>query len=582
MDATVSTEEAHAGVGEVLVERDVPVPMSDGTMLRASVYRPQAPGTYPVVVERTAYDLALRVETDALYFARHGYAFVAQHVRGRFGSEGRTRPWHDDGWGRHRDGYDTIAWAATQPWSDGNVGMSGGSYSGYTQYLAAPTRPPHLKALYVRQGLANPYRDLVFPGGAHNLHTVRLWALRSMLIPELTQHPTGLQPDADLASLEAALASIEQVCQHLPLKSCPPLEKAGADWYFEWLDHPEDGAYWHMLDVGHKLGEIDAPTVHLGGWFDPFIHATLDCFAGVRARGWSETCRQGQRLVVGPWIHWAPDVSRRYVGELDFGEAADIEFNAVQRRWFDYWLKGVDTGVPDETPIRIFLMGVDRWLDLADWPPPGATNRSVYFRSGAGRTAESLNSGRLTFAPPDDVEEPDGFVYDPSDPVPSLLAYPQLGPTDHRSIESRMLTYTSDPLERDLIVVGPLTAVLYGRSSAPDTDWVIRLCDVWPDGRSLSIRDAILRARYRSSFEHPEPMTPGQVYRFELDLGATAQVFKVGHRLRVEVTSSDFPRYDRNLNTGGPFGTETDGRAAVNTVLHDAMRASHLVLPVMD
>ena len=206
----------------------------------------------------------------------------------------------------------------------------------------------------------------------------------------------------------------------------------------------------------------------------------------------------------------------------------------------------------------------------------------MYFRSGAGRTAESLNSGRLTFAPPDDAEEPDGFVYDPSDPVPSLLAYPQLGPTDHRSIESRMLTYTSDPLERDLIVVGPLKAVLYGRSSAPDTDWVIRLCDVWPDGRSLSIRDAILRARYRSSFEHPEPMTPGQVYRFELDLGATAQVFKVGHRLRVEVTSSDFPRYDRNLNTGGPFGTETDGQAAVNTVLHDAMRASHLVLPVMD
>jgi uncharacterized protein len=582
MDATIMAREEPTGEGQVLVEHHVPIPMSDGTVLRASVYRPRAPGSYPVLVERTPYDLATRVESDALSFARHGYAFVAQHVRGRFASAGRARPWRDDGWGQHRDGYDTVAWAAAQPWSDGDVGMSGGSYSGYTQYLAAPTRPPHLKAMCVRQGLTDAHRDLVYPGGAHSLHTLRLWALRSMLIPE-HKHPSGRsRPGADIARLEEALAKLERLCRQLPLTSCPPLEEGGADWYFEWLDHPEHDSYWAALDVESRLGEIDTPILHLGGWFDPFLDATLRCFAGVRARGRSETCRRGQRLLVGPWIHWAPDVSHRHVGALDFGEAADLDFGAVQRRWFDHWLKGVDAGEREEPPIRIFLMGVDRWLDLADWPPPGVTERPLYFRGGAGATAESLNSGRLTFAPPDDGEPPDAFVYDPSDPVPSLLVYPQLGPTDHRSVEGRMLTYTSDPLERDLTVVGPLKAVLHGQSSAPDTDWVVRLCDVWPDGRSLSLRDGILRSRYRASFEHPEPMTPGQVYRFELDLGATAQVFKAGHRLRVEVTSSDFPRYDRNLNTGGPIGTETRGHAAVNTVLHDAMRASYLVLPVLD
>ena len=259
-----------------------------------------------------------------------------------------------------------------------------------------------------------------------------------------------------------------------------------------------------------KLAEIDVPIVHLGGWFDPVVDSTVRCFTGIRASGQSETCRQNQRLVIGPWIHGPKVVGRREVGALDFGAAAELDLVTAQACWFDHWLKGTEVGVQDEPPIRIFLTGADRWIDLEAWPPPGVVHQPLFFRAGTGRTAESLNGGRLTFAPPDDAEAPDSYAYDPADPTPSLLTYPQLGPTDHRSIEGRVLTYTSDPLERDLTVAGPLKAVLYAGSSAPDTDWVVRLCDVWPDGRSLSLRDGILRARYRTSFAHPQLMAPGE------------------------------------------------------------------------
>jgi putative CocE/NonD family hydrolase len=226
-------------------------------------------------------------------------------------------------------------------------------------------------------------------------------------------------------------------------------------------------------------------------------------------------------------------------------------------------------------------MGANRWLEMESWPPENITYRPMYFGQGTGKSEASLNNGELSFEPPQSSEKADSFGYDPEDPIPSLLTYPELGPKDHRPVEGRMLTYTTQPLKQDLTIIGPVKAVLFGISTAPDTDWVVRLCDVWPDGRSMSVCDGILRARYRNSLERAEPMVPGQVYRFEVDLWSTAQVFKAGHRLRVEVTSSDFPRYDRNLNTGGPFGEETQGQVTVNIVLHDATYASHIMLPVM-
>lgn len=256
---------------------------------------------------------------------------------------------------------------------------------------------------------------------------------------------------------------------------------------------------------------------------------------------------------------------------MDYGPQAIYDLHANRVRWYDHWLKGVANGVMDGPAVHAFLMGANRWLELDTWPPAGISYRPAYFHQANG----------LSFETPASCEPPDPFTYDPHQPVPSQVLYPQLGPKDYQPIEDQMLCYTSDVLQTDISVAGPVTAILHASSSAMDTDWVVRLCDVWPDGRSMSVCDGILRARYRDSLSEPTLLEPNEVYRFEVDLWSTAQVFKAGHRLRVHVTSSDFPRYDRNLNTGGPFATESHSVAAVNTIFHDAARPSHLLLPIL-
>ena len=570
-------EKTSSPLNEVQVERQVPIPMSDGTILRADVYRPSATGRYPVLVERVAYELEERCRYAGEYYASRGYVVVGQNVRGRFASEGVFTPFRDDGWSGHRDGYDTILWAGEQPWSNGAVGMFDGSYSGGTQYLLAPTQPPFLKALFVREGMSDIYRDTVFRGGAYQLALSRGWTIDEALAP--LQPGVTAELTAARARLEQAAQNKEQWYRHLPLTSCPPLEGI-ADWYFLDLAHPEDGPYWWPTNLSLHFHEVDVPIMHLGAWFDVFLGSTLRCFQGIQAQGKTEICRLNQRLIIGPWIHGPSQIGERSVGELDFGSQAAFDLFDYRLQWYDYWLKNVPNGIMDGPPVRVFLMGANQWLEAESWPLPDITYQPMHLRAGTGQTATSLNNGNLTFALPDGEEAAESFLYDPVTPIESLLTYPLLGPRDHRSVEGRMLTYTSQPLEHDLTVIGPVKAVLYAMSSAPDTDWVVRLCDVWTDGRSISVCDGILRARYRDSFAQPTLMQPGQVYRFEIDLQATAQVFQAGHQLRVEVTSSDFPRYDRNLNTGGAFGTEKQGRIANNTLFHDVLRASHILLPI--
>jgi len=561
---------------DIQVEQNVPVPMRDGTVLRADVYRPQAEGRYPVLVGRVGYKLRDWVmdfyTPTGEYYARRGYVVVWQNVRGTFASEGRFHPYRDDAWGANRDGYDTVEWAARQPWSDGKVGMLGASYSGLTQYLTAPTCPPHLEALFVQMGWGSAYADM-FRDGVYQL-IIRAWWPVGMVLHHLEDETAPPGTEAARDRLAKAMEEMESWHRHLPLKSFPPLEGL-ADWYFEQLDHPEDGPYWWPTDLSTRFSEVDVPIVHWNGWFDYRFDVTLNAFQGIRAHGRSERCRKGQRLVIGPWCHVPPPA-----WELDFGPEAVLDEYACRLRWYDYWLKGMENGVMDEPLVRVFLMGANRWLEMEDWPPSEVAYRPIYLREGTGRSDASLNNGGLTFVLPGGAEQPDSYLYDPADPIPSLRTFEDTGPKDHRSVEGRMLTYTSAVLERDLTVVGPVQAVLYGLSSAPDTDWMVRLCDVWPDGQSMSVCDGVLRARYRNSLEREELLIPGQIYRFEVDLWATAQVFQAGHRLRVQVTSSDFPWYDRNLNTGGPFGEEVRGQVAVNTVFHDAMRPSHVVLPL--
>ena len=302
---------------EVQVERQVPIPMSDGTVLRADVYRPTTSGRYPVLVERVAYAVEQRCRFFGEYYASRGYVVVGQNVRGRFRSDGVFAPFRDDGWGEHRDGYDTIVWAGTQPWSTGAVGMLDGSYSAATQYLLAPTRPPFLKALFAREGLSNIYRDFVFRGGAYQLGLHREWTLENELEVCQALPPTPEQEQLQLR-LHEALEERDHWYRYLPLSSCPPLEGL-APWYFEDLRHPEDGPYWWPVNLEQQFAEVDIPIVHLGGWFDLFLSSTLRCFQGIQTDGKTETCRAHQRLIIGPWIHGPAQVGQRVVGELDFG-----------------------------------------------------------------------------------------------------------------------------------------------------------------------------------------------------------------------------------------------------------------------
>jgi hypothetical protein len=560
---------------EFTVLEDVVQPMRDGTLLRADVYLPKGDGPFPALLERTPYNKENSSEIQVgapAFFTSHGYAVVIQDVRGRFKSQGKFIPFHDDGWGTNRDGYDTVEWIAAQPWCDGHVGTIGGSYSGATQYRMAPTRPPHLRAMFARESSADYHAEWVYRGGAFELGFMLNWTL-GVTYNNLANMVAGEEYERLKSILEKAQAEAESWQRHLPLNPTPLFEGL-YDWYNDFLSHPDDGPFWWRWNIAHQHPEIEIPIYHLGGWFDIFLNGTLKNFIGLRAKARTQETRNAQRLIIGPWVHGPQGPATSVHGEVDFGPEAIRNFNELRRPWFDYWLKGTKNGVMDEPPVKLFVMGENQWRTAEDFPLPGTQYASWYLRA----------EGRLSPEKPTSAEPADSYVYDPVDPVPTLggctLGIPN-GAFDQRPIEGRCLVYTSEPLERDLTIIGPVTGVLSAMSSAPDTDWVVRLTDVHPDGYSRLLCDGILRARYRDSRTSPTLLTPHQVYEFNVDLWATANTFKAGHHIRVAITSSSFPRFDRNLNTGGPFGGEARGQAAINTLFHDALRPSRIVLPVV-
>lgn len=563
-------------IREPQVEHHVPIPMRDGTVLRADVYRPQGEGKWPVIVERfltdPAQDYFVKLGT---FFSQHGYVFVYNNIRGTAGSEGVFFPLVDDGWGENQDGYDTIEWAGQQPWSDGNVGMYGGSYGAFTQYVTAPTRPPSLKACFAIYG--SHAREIVFPQGIYRLEEHRGWA-NWMAINCLPGLPTSEDKAVIRARLDKTWEEMDRWHRHLPITDFPPLQGL-SPWYFEHQRHPVGDPWWDQTDSSKRLHECDVPMLHLTGWYDLYLSGAIEHYQGLVAQGRSQKCRSGQRLLVGPWLH--DGTVAMSPKPLDFGNDAQVVFHQIALRWFDYWLKGKDNGVCEEPAVRLFLMGENRWLDLDQWPPSQITYTALYLRQGTGKTEQSLNNGRLTFELPDTVESADAYTYDPQDPIPGYQPSATTNQLEQQK-EGRLLTYTSALLTEPVVIMGPVKAVLYASSSAPDTDWVVRLCDVWPDGSVIEICEGIVRARYRNSFEREELMKPDEIYRFEIDMAATAQTFLTGHSIRIHVTSSDFPRFDRNLNTGDPFGAEVEGQVAINTIFHDVQRPSHVVLPIIE
>jgi putative CocE/NonD family hydrolase len=556
-----------SGSHAIALERGVPVRMRDGTVLAADVWRPAGPGRHPVLLQRTPYDKALgliaHAPIDPARAVEAGYAVVIQDVRGRFASEGRFDPFRQE----VADGADTIAWTISQPWSSGWVAMYGSSYVGATQLLAARGTPPGLQAIAPFVTGSEYYEGWTYQGGAFQLGFALMWA-RGFAATELARR--GDDP-ALRDRLDLELRDPWPLYTRLPLDDQPHLREL-ASFYLDWLAHPTRDAYWTGTAINGHYERIQIPALHMGGWNDIFLEGTLANYAGMSAAG-----APAQRLVVGPWGHGTmgdmigdvevgPDGSRYALGSSDLHLA-----------FFDQVRSG---GEPDGPPVRLFVMGPNRWRDEDDWPLARATEQRLYLRAGA----------ELSHEPPAGAEEPDTYVYDPRDPVPTAggptllpgheLSF-RLGPRDQSDVERRtdVLVYTSEPLPRDLEVTGRVELVLHAASSAPDTDWTAKLVDVRSDGKPLGVVDGILRARFRDGLEHPELLEPGRPYRYLIVLGSTSSVFRAGHRVRLEVSSSNFPRFDRNPNTGSE---DVELRAAHQTVFHDVERASYLVLPVVE
>jgi putative CocE/NonD family hydrolase len=558
----------------------VAVPMRDGVRLWTDVYLPDAPGPFPVILIRTPYNNNLESQVEeALYFATRGYAVVVQDCRGRFDSDGEWAPFIHEA----EDGYDAQEWCGTQPWSTGKVGTSGASYVALTQWLPAPLRNRHLTAMAPRVGFSNLYHNWVYTGGAFQLGFNLRWGAIQMHTRTNQIQYLWMPPEQHLSTL----------FWHLPLITGD--ERAGrvCEFYKEWIRHPAYDAYWERLgNVERLYGEIDVPAYGFGGWYDVFLQSTLNNFMGVRAHGRSDRARRGQKVLIGPWIHSLGErgtASR--TGDVDFGPAALVDLRAEELRWFDHWLRGFDTGVMDEPPVRVFVMGANRWRTADDWPVPG-TRFVAHYLHGGGRANSLFGDGRLDRTLPGE-EPPDTFRYDPEDPVPTLggstccgedVTPVPMGPRDQRPAEWRpdVLVYQTPPLEADVEVTGPIRMVLWAASTAPDTDFTAKLVDVAPTGFAMNVAQGILRARFRDSFAEPTRLTPGEVYRYDIDCWSSSNCFRRGHRIRVEVSSSNFPQFDRNPNTGHAFGLDAELRPATQTVFHDARRPSHILLPLVD
>lgn len=563
--------------------------MRDGTLLYADVYRPSAPGRYPVLVQRLPYDKELLAQAalllDPLRAASQGYAVVIQDVRGRYASQGEFYPFLHE----MTDGYDTVEWAAAQPWSNERVGMFGGSYFGATQWLAAIAQPPHLQAIFPALTASDYHEGWVYRGGALELGFVLYWILAA-LAPDSLRRLEQAGRDVGQARhlLQEALADFHRAFSYRPLAELPYLKLEGlAPYFYHWLDHPDYDHYWQRWSIAAQAHKVLVPAYNLGGWYDIFQGGTLGNFANVRQRGGSQVARQNQRLLMGPWTHGS---FLGAVGEVDFGllaSSATIDLTALHLRWFDHWLRDADNGVDREPPVRIFVMGENVWRNEEEWPLARARYTDFYLHSG-GRANSLGGDGTLSAEPPGG-EPPDIYLYDPRNPVPTwgganiLPGALAAGPRDQRPVEARhdVLVYTSAPLPEDLEITGPVVVHLWAASSAPDTDFTAKLVDVAPDGWARNLCEGIVRGRYRRGRERPQPASPGAIDEYVIDLGGTSNVFRKGHRIRLEVSSSNFPRFHRNPNSGAPLGQDAELRPAVQTIVHDQQHPSYVRLPII-
>lgn len=545
---------------QVRMAWDVRIPLRDGVTLSADLYRPQGDDPVQAIVIRTPYGKNTRkMADDARYFAERGYAVVAVDVRGRGDSEGSFVPYFGEG----EDGYDVIEWVAQQPWCQGKVGTLGGSYLARIQWLAALQKPPHLAAMVCLVSPSDPFVE--WPTGVPTPHHLAWMFLTSGRVVQ----------NVDAVDWEKAY-------WHLPLVTMDEaVGRPMAHWREEFL-HTHFDEFWERMSYQNRFAEIDLPVLHISGWYDDEQVGTPRNFAGMVKQAPTERARRSQKLIMGPWEHAVN--TRQRIGEVDFGPQSLIDLQGAELRWFDYFLRGRDNGVVHEPPVSIFVMGRNVWREEREWPPARAACAKFYLHSAGG--ANSLHGdGVLSTARPQD-EPTDGYTYDPLRPVPFItgLTSTQIGgPDDYAAIERRddVLVYTSEVLAEPLEVTGAIKVELHAATDAPDTDFTAKLVDVWPNGFAQRIADGIVRARFCNGMQRQELLEPGSVHAYEIDCWYTSHTFLQGHCVRLEISSSAFPKYDRNPNTGEDLGVTAKTQIARQTVYHDAERPSALILPVI-
>ena len=571
------------------METNIAVAMRDGVTLYADIYRPDGEDLYPTILQRTPYDKTNSLTNtmlDPIRAAKAGFAVVIQDTRGRHASEGEFYAFRDD----IDDGYDTVEWAAAQPWSNGKVGMYGASYVGATQWLAATSRPPHLVTIVPTVTASNYHDGWTYQGGAFELGFNMSWTLLQLTLANFKNVSTVQNvPEERRANLIHDVDNMTEGFSYLPTKDFPGLDSGLAKYYYDWLAHPDFDEYWKRLSIEEHHSEINVPALHFGGWYDIFLGGTIRNYLGMKKSGANETARNRQRLIIGPWVHGARGTTM--AGQHYFGimaDAAAIDVDGVHLRWFDHWLNDANNGSVDDAPVRIFVMGDDAWRDEQEWPLARAVETKYYLHS-SGKANSKHGDGSLSTVSPQS-EAPDVYLYNPDNPVPTtggaLCCNPYFaanGAYDQNAVEERqdVLVYSTPPLEKDTEVTGPVTVTLWASTSATDTDFTAKLVDVCEDGCARNLTDGIIRARYRDSMSNPTLLEPNRAYCYEIDLWATSNVFKAGHRIRLEVSSSNFPRFDRNTNTGNIIAEDTELRPALQTVFHDVQQASYISLSVV-
>jgi putative CocE/NonD family hydrolase len=584
--------ESGRGACDVTKQANVPARMRDGTVLFADVYRPAATEPVPVILMRTQYGKeAAQMQPSRFqspsWFASHCYIVVIQDIRGQYASEGTFYEYAHD----RNDGYDSVEWAARLPGANGAVGMYGSSYNAATQWLAATATPPSLKAIVPSNTASDYYDGWTYENGAFRLGFIVPWMM-STIVLSAAEHRGDLALAKSLKENYKDVASWMKFRPYMEFPPFRPTDREVAPYFYDAIRHSHYDSYWEEFSIETRYAAVQVPVLAFEGWYDAFLAGGLKNFMGMVEHGGSEIARRNQRIVIGPWDHigWGrPDsvVSPRLKA---IGPVANSPVNELTLAWFDHFLKGKENGVNGGPRVDYFVMGENRWHAASGWPVPGTQYRSWYLGSG-GHAASILGDGTLSDEIPGASSAmQDEFVYEPWNPVPSAGGHsccawnraPQ-GQFDQLPIEQRsdVLVYSSPPLQEPVKITGPISVILYAASSAPDTDFTAKLIDVHPDGTAVNLNNGILSARFRNSLSQPSLINPGEIYKYTITVWPTSNLFKVGHRIRLEISSSDFPQFAQNPNTGDPLGTTKTWRAANQTIFHDQGHPSALILPII-